>query len=130
MPDTTALQIRAFDSDHEHGLVEADVLDRAHEYARGSKATNTIRTYGSAWRAFCSWCRTRGLQPLPARPEAVAGYLAAGAPELRPSSLQIHLSAIAQAYRLAGFDNPARHEAVKGGDVRYPTTAWHRQGPE
>lgn len=119
MTDDTVLQILAFGSDHEHqhhhghSLVEADVLERAHEYARASKATNTIKTHGSAWRAFCSWCRARGLQPLPARPETVAGYLAARAPELRPSSLQIHLSAIAQAHRLAGIDNPARHEVVK-----------------
>lgn len=113
MTDSTALQILAFDSDHERGLVEAEVLDRAHEYARGSKARNTIKTYGSAWRAFCSWARARRLQELPARPDAVAGYLAARAHELRPSSLQIHLSAIAEAHKLAAFDNPCRHEAVK-----------------
>ena len=32
-------------------------LDRAREFARQSKAENTLRGYRADWRDFCTWCR-------------------------------------------------------------------------
>lgn len=99
---------------HEHaGLVEAEVIERARAYVEASKAANTRRTYGSAWRSFCRWCRARGLVELPARPETVATYLADKAATLRPSSLNVHVSAISQAHKLAGVESPTTHEVVR-----------------
>jgi site-specific recombinase XerD len=99
---------------HEHtGLVEAEVVKRTRAYVEASKAKNTRRTYGSAWRSFCSWCRARGLIELPAHPETVATYLADRAATLRPSSLNVHVSAISQAHKLAGVESPTTHEGVR-----------------
>ena len=51
------------------------VMDRAREYARQSKASNTIRAYRSDWRDFEEWCFSHRRQALPATPETVALYL-------------------------------------------------------
>lgn len=99
---------------HEHtGLVEAEVVERTRAYVEASKARNTRRTYGSAWRSFCRWCRTRGLVELPARPETVATYLADKAQALKPSSLNVHVSAISQAHKIVGVESPTSHEVVR-----------------
>lgn len=45
-------------------------------YRAQAKAVNTLRAYTSAWNQFEGWCDERSLDPLPARPEAVATYLA------------------------------------------------------
>ncbi|MDP3674196.1 MAG: hypothetical protein Q8R44_03750 [Novosphingobium sp.] len=55
----------------------ADEIAAARSYRRQAKAHNTIRAYASDWRQFEAWCDERGLDPLPARPEAVATYLVA-----------------------------------------------------
>ena len=49
-------------------VIRAD-LDRT---LAGSSAT----AYRRDWDAFVQWCDTRGLHPLPASPDLVAGYLA------------------------------------------------------
>jgi site-specific recombinase XerD len=48
----------------------------ARSYRARAKAANTIRAYQSDWCQFEGWCDERGLDVLPARPEAVATYLA------------------------------------------------------
>jgi site-specific recombinase XerD len=44
-------------------------------YARAARAANTLRGYRSDWAEFTAWCRTRALQPLPATPATLTGYL-------------------------------------------------------
>jgi hypothetical protein len=39
-------------------------------------APSTRRTYAVAWRVWERWCRGRGINPLPAPPEALAAFLA------------------------------------------------------
>jgi integrase len=75
-------------------------------YSAAGVAGNTQRTYRSAWRRFESWCSSQQLQALPAAPYTCAAYLADRASELRPSSLSVHLAAIAQAHTAAGFPSP------------------------
>jgi len=53
-------------------LVPSPSLEQAREFARHSKAENTLRGYRSDWRHFCAWCESHHLGPLPAAPEVVA----------------------------------------------------------
>ena len=54
------------------------LVDRAREYAEGSRSKNTVRAYESDLRAFCEWCRERSLTCLPGEPrnsEPVCGVV-------------------------------------------------------
>ena len=64
-------------------IVPSPALDRAREFARLSKAENTLRGYRADWRDFCAWCESHALSPLPAQPETVAAYIADCAGRLR-----------------------------------------------
>jgi integrase len=75
-------------------------------YADAGMAVGTRRTYGSAWRAFTSWCASVGAAPLPAEAATVALYLTARAPNLAASTLARHLAAIAAAHKAAGHAPP------------------------
>ena len=88
-------------------------LEQAREFARHSKAENTLRGYRSDWREFCAWCESHGLCPLPAPPEAVASYIAHCAGHLKPGSIQRRLNAIAEAHKAAGLDSPTAAGMVK-----------------
>ncbi len=81
-------------------------LDRAREFARQSKAQNTLRGYRADWREFCQWCEGKGLTPLPASPESVASYIAECAGRLKVGSIQRRLNAIAEAHKAMGLDSP------------------------
>ena len=63
---------------------------------------------------FCSWCETKHVLALPARPEAVAAFLAAEASRgVKPSTIGRRLAAIRYAHKLAGHEPPTNSEAVK-----------------
>ena len=40
-------------------IVPPSALDQAREFARRSKAENTLRGYRADWRDFCSWCEVQ-----------------------------------------------------------------------
>lgn len=65
------------------GALGAEIA-AARGYRAQAKAANTLRAYTSDWNQFESWCDERSLDPLPARPEAVATYLASLALGARP----------------------------------------------
>ena len=88
-------------------------LDSAREFARHSKAENTLRGYSTDWRNFCQWCEGHGLCPLPAFPDTVAAYIAECARRLKVGSIQRRLNAIAEAHKAAGLDNPTAAGAVR-----------------
>ena len=44
-------------------------------YVEAARAANTLRGYRSDWREFSAWCTTHRLDPLPAAPGTVTGYL-------------------------------------------------------
>ena len=81
-------------------------LDRAREFARQSKAANTLRGYRADWQDFCQWCESHGLCPLPASPEAVAAYIAECAERLKVGSIQRRLNAIAEAHKATDLESP------------------------
>src|SRR5947209_5760766 len=88
------------------------VLARWHEleeavrqYARASKAPNTVRAYRSDLGDFTMWCTDHHLTPIPATAETVALYITAMAGAgARPSTIQRRLSAISQAHQLSGHE--------------------------
>jgi len=88
-------------------------LDRAREFARHSKAENTLRGYGADWRDFCAWCERSAQRPLPASPEAVAAYIAECAGRLKVGSIQRRLNAIAEAHKAMAVDSPTAAGIVR-----------------
>lgn len=107
-------------------------LVQAGDYARAARAEATQRAYRADWSHFEDWCRTHGLEPLPAAPQAVGGYLAAHATTLAPATLTRRLSAITVAHRLAGHHLDTRHPAIRdvlSGIRRVRGTAQRRAAP-
>ncbi len=94
-------------------LLPALPSEQVRAYIRASKAESTLRGYQSDWRGFCAWCESRGLCPLPATPETVAGYIAECAGRLKVGSIQRRLNAIAEAHKAAGLDSPTHTGIVR-----------------
>lgn len=85
----------------------ADEVAAARVYRAQAKAANTIRAYTSDWTQFEAWCDERGLDPLPARPEAVATYLASLSMKGKAdSTIGRHLAAIGWKHRQDGLMAP------------------------
>src|SRR5258706_5304831 len=57
------------------GLSREDIK-RAADFARQDKAASTREAYSSDFRMFEKFCRSRGVDALPATPETVAAFLA------------------------------------------------------
>jgi len=87
-------------------------LEQAREFARRSKAENTLRGYRADWRDFCAWCESHGVGPLPAAPEAVASYIAECAGRLKVGSVQRRLNAIAEAHKAMKAESPTHNPMV------------------
>jgi len=92
--------------------VPSPALDQVREYIRASKAANTLRGYESDWRAFCTWCESRALCPVPANPETVAAFIAECASSLKVGSIQRRLNAIAEAHKAVRLESPTRAPVV------------------
>jgi hypothetical protein len=90
-----------------------ETVGRAHDYAAAAKAPNTRRAYAADWRHFTSWCKSAGLDSLPASGDTLALYLTVLAGVLKTATLQRRLSAIAQAHKLAGRESPTASPAVR-----------------
>ncbi len=91
----------------------AQVAARTKAYLEQASSASTRRAYRSDWEDFTIWCRTQGLQALPAAPETVALYLAALAEGCRPSTLQRRLVAISRMHCTAQHEPPTRSIAVQ-----------------
>jgi integrase len=94
-------------------IVPPSALDQAREFARLSKAENTLRGYRADWRDFCAWCEGHELCPLPAPPEVVASYIADCAGRLKVGSIQRRLNAITEAHKAMGLESPTSAGIVK-----------------
>jgi len=96
----------------------------AADYARASRAPNTMRAYRAAWRRFAEWCEAEGRLALPADPLTVADYLAFAvqahkdsethedSKARKPSTLSVHVAAIRAAHKAAGQPDPTADERV------------------
>jgi integrase/recombinase XerD len=78
----------------------------------GAYSENTLRGYRADFALFEDWCRKSRLRPLPASPEAVAGFIAHEAPKSSPSTLRRRLAGIRKIHRLMRLPNPVEDEEV------------------
>src|SRR5262245_32549258 len=90
-----------------------EVGEKAKEYVNQAKAPNTRKAYRADWADFTAWCKKYRREPLPARPDTVAYYLADKSARLKVSTLQRRLATIAEAHRAAGYDSPNSHAQVR-----------------
>jgi len=65
-----------------------------------------------AWSEFVSWCRVRGLKPLPAHPWTLAVYARWCEPRHKYAVIVARVRAIARAHLLACAAAPDRHPTV------------------
>lgn len=89
---------------------------RAQQYAANSKASNTVRAYGSDWRHFTAWCSAHGMQSMPASPETVALYISDLANDGgKASTIGRRMAAISKAHQAAGLESPCamKYSVVK-----------------
>src|SRR4051812_5899063 len=80
-------------------IASSQSFELAREFARQSKAANTLRGYRADWGDFYQWCELRKRSPLPATADSVAGYIAECAQRLKVGSIQRRLNAIAEAHK-------------------------------
>ena len=78
-------------------------------------AANTLSSYRTQWRSFCTWAATQGVPTLPAEPNQIASYLAERIEVHghKPATLRVAASAIAFAHRAAGLDDPCSAAEVR-----------------
>jgi len=88
-------------------------LEHAREFARRSKAENTLRGYRADWRDFLAWCESLSVCPLPASADVVASYIAECAGRLKVGSIQRRLNAITEAHKAMGVDSPTTAGIVR-----------------
>ncbi len=108
---TTAVGVVAIEEAHSPSLYSAQ--ERAHHYARESRASNTRRAYRADWADFTAWCGVHGRTALPASPETLVLYLSDRAATLKTLTLQRRLTAISQAHKAADLDTPTADRAVR-----------------
>ena len=67
----------------------------AHSFAVLEKAERTRKAYRSDFLIFAAWCDARGLQSIPAAPDAVAAFLGAQASAgVKASTISRRIAAI------------------------------------
>ncbi len=94
--------------------VFTEVLELANDFAKAAKSAATQRAYSSDINIFVEWCRSHGLNPLPAPPAMVGAFLAdQAALGKRPSMLGRRLAAIRYFHRAANESSPTSEESVK-----------------
>jgi integrase len=93
--------------------LDADLAERAVEFARNSRSSATKRAYAADWRDWEEWCLARGFTPIPATPQHVGLYLTDRASSLKVATLQRRIVTIGQAHRAAGQHLDMKHPAVR-----------------
>lgn len=94
-------------------VLQAEV-EEAKGYALEQHSSATRRAYRGDWEVFTVWCEERGIEPLPALPEAVATFLSSQAKAgLKASTLARRAAAIRYAHAIAGHEPPTNAEVVK-----------------
>ena len=73
-------------------------------------ASNTLRTYRIQWQGFCGWAAEHREPAIPARPSAVAAYLAERLERhgRKPATLRVVASAIAFVHRVRASHRRSR----------------------
>lgn len=77
-------------------------------------AASTRETYACGWRQWERWCRGRGINPLPAPPEAIAAFLTERAEAgVHFTTLDCYCSGIAYRHRQEGLSDPTADSLVR-----------------
>ena len=91
-----------------------DDMEAALGFASQEKASATRAAYQSDFRIFSAYCDARGLVALPAATDTVAAFISAEAKGgAKASTIGRRIAAICYAHKLAGYEQPTSHEAVK-----------------
>lgn len=86
----------------------------ARDLAEQSRSISTRKAYEADVKAFCAWCRDRGLSCLPASPETVSVYIAAlREGQYSPATIARRLASISTYHQVAGYESPTRHPVVR-----------------
>jgi site-specific recombinase XerD len=91
----------------------SEIANRASEFSRQAKASNTIRAYRADWAHFTAWCRAHVQAPLPATPETVALYVSSLAATHKTATIIRRISSISQAHQIAGIESPTKSAKVR-----------------
>jgi site-specific recombinase XerD len=92
-------------ADNDGSLAAAHASARV--YRSRAKADNTRAAYRSAVRAWCAWCDSHGVAPLPGLPRDVAAFLAAGRDSGQAgNTLKLRAAAIRFLHRAASLPSP------------------------
>lgn len=95
-------------------IVPTAVAEDVAQLLTHTKAPATWRAYRAEWNGFARWCRTRGLDPLPATVETVVWWLQDQAAQgYAVSTIARRLVTIGQAHRKAGHEPPTSTEPVR-----------------
>jgi site-specific recombinase XerD len=82
-------------------------------YVEAARAANTLRGYRSDWREFTAWCAQHDVEPLPAAPPTITGYLSELARHgAKVGTMSRRLSAIKFAHQLRNLPDPTRNARV------------------
>jgi site-specific recombinase XerD len=119
----------------EDGRVTEDLYQLHQEgdiYDRRAKAVQTASLYRRLWAAFTRWCQEQDINPETVTPEQVALYVTVLARRLKPSSIAVHIAALAAHWAETGRTSPTENIAVRrrlAGIRRAKGTAPVRKAP-
>jgi integrase len=91
----------------------AILSERAKDFGRNAKASETRRGYKNDLKSFEAFCKQHGVTMLPATPQTVANYLAHLSATKRMATIRRHMVSIAQAHKLARHPNPVADPYVR-----------------
>ena len=113
LPVSTVAAGAPEDADAVHLLEDVPLTEDEAGYVEAARAANTMRGYRSDWREFTTWCTTKTLDPLPAAPATITGYLTdlahAGA---KVGTMSRRLSALKFAHQLRNLPDPTTNARV------------------
>lgn len=85
---------------------------RALQSLHGAYAAKTLRGYADDVTIFESWCRTAGLDVMPATATTVADFVAGQVTSVAPRTVKRRVAAVSRAHRLLGLDDPCLSDVV------------------
>lgn len=94
-------------------LDDVPLSEEEAEYVEAARAVNTMRGYRSDLREFTAWCAGQDVQPMPAAPATVTGYLTDLARHgAKVGTMSRRLSAIKFGHQLQDLPDPTRNARV------------------
>lgn len=87
-------------------LLPVNLADEVKQFARASRAPNTLLAYRSDAKIFAAWCQSRGYDALPSAPGIICGFLADQARTCSAATVGRRLAAIVHLHKAAGLPSP------------------------